>query len=320
MMAHENDWRSLYPFASHFLPLGAGQYHYVDEGCGEPLLMVHGNPTWSFYWRNLVLGLRDRYRTLAPDHLGCGLSDKPQNYEYTLRQHIANLVQLVDALDLSNVTLLARLGGSHRSGSRSRKTGPFFAICAVQHGGLSAPLHSAANSRVPYSDRWRSGSARTESLFPCGPEHGDEQAGTHDGGGPCRTRGTLRQLGTPGGHSSLRPGHPPFPSAPYMAGPSRDRAATTDAGRPPLPAHLGHRDWCFRPLCLDRLQRIFPQAEVHRIADAGHYVIEDAHEKIIPWVRDFCRDPRWVNRPSAVGLESFLDCWVVRVESSLRRS
>ena len=106
MMAHDNDWRSLYPFASHFLTLRAGQYHYVDEGCGEPLLMVHGNPTWSFYWRNLVLGLRDRYRTLAPDHLGCGLSDKPQDYEYTLRQHIANLVELVDALDLTQVTLL----------------------------------------------------------------------------------------------------------------------------------------------------------------------------------------------------------------------
>ena len=130
-MSDENDWRTLYPFASHYLTLGAFQYHYLDEGQGEPLLMVHGNPTWSFYWRNLVLAFATSYRTLAPDHLGCGLSDKPQNYEYTLRQHIANLVQLVDALDLTQVTLLvSRLGWGHRSGSRSGKTGPICPICA----------------------------------------------------------------------------------------------------------------------------------------------------------------------------------------------
>jgi pimeloyl-ACP methyl ester carboxylesterase len=77
--AASDDWRSLYPFCSHYLPLPAGpRLHYLDEGSGRPLLFVHGNPTWSFYWRNLVSGLSDQWRCVAVDHVGCGLSDKPQ--------------------------------------------------------------------------------------------------------------------------------------------------------------------------------------------------------------------------------------------------
>jgi haloalkane dehalogenase len=65
-------WRDLYPFDPHYLTLPGGQLHYLDEGAGQPLLFVHGNPTWSFYWRNLILGLRDRNRCVAVDHIGCG--------------------------------------------------------------------------------------------------------------------------------------------------------------------------------------------------------------------------------------------------------
>ena len=54
-----------------------GKLHYLDEGTGDPIVMLHGNPTWSFYYRNLVLALRDSYRCIVPDHIGCGLSDKP---------------------------------------------------------------------------------------------------------------------------------------------------------------------------------------------------------------------------------------------------
>ena len=83
-------WRSLYPFASHELSLDGHRYHYLDEGDGEVLLLVHGNPTWSFHWRNLITAWRDRYRLIAPDHIGCGLSDKPRSYPYRLAQHVDN--------------------------------------------------------------------------------------------------------------------------------------------------------------------------------------------------------------------------------------
>src|SRR6476646_7862082 len=100
-------WRDLYPFESHFLQLGPHCLHYLDEGAGEPLLFVHGNPTWSFYWRNLLLGLRDRYRCIAVDHLGCGSSDKPQVYEYTLARRIDDVVELMRHLDVKAATLVA---------------------------------------------------------------------------------------------------------------------------------------------------------------------------------------------------------------------
>jgi hypothetical protein len=87
--ASDPSWRRLYPFASHFLNLGALRYHYLDEGAGEPVVMVHGNPTWSFYFRNLILALRGEYRCIVPDHIGCGLSDKPQDWGYRIADHSA---------------------------------------------------------------------------------------------------------------------------------------------------------------------------------------------------------------------------------------
>src|SRR5690242_20223228 len=80
-----NDWRQLYPFGSHWLAIPAGRMHYLDEGpapagdaAQQALLFVHGNPTWSFHWRNFATSLRADYRCVAVDHIGCGLSDKPQ--------------------------------------------------------------------------------------------------------------------------------------------------------------------------------------------------------------------------------------------------
>ena len=106
-------FRDLYPFESRFIDLGSNRLHYVDEGQGETLLMLHGNPTWSFYYRNLIKGLRSQYRCVVPDHMGCGLSDKPQDYNYTLSQHVDNLAALVDQLNLDKITLVMHdWGGS----------------------------------------------------------------------------------------------------------------------------------------------------------------------------------------------------------------
>ena len=69
--------------------------HYIDQGAGEPVLMVHGNPTWSFYYRHLIQAISETHRAVAVDHVGCGLSDKPQSYAYTLAQHTDNLLELI---------------------------------------------------------------------------------------------------------------------------------------------------------------------------------------------------------------------------------
>jgi cis-3-alkyl-4-acyloxetan-2-one decarboxylase len=101
-------WLSeLYPFTAKRFDTGSGKLSYLDEGQGdEAVLMVHGNPTWSFFYRNVVLALRGRIRCIAPDHLGCGLSDKPQDYDYTLPNHVANLGRLLDSLNLRKIHLI----------------------------------------------------------------------------------------------------------------------------------------------------------------------------------------------------------------------
>ena len=83
--------------------------HYIDEGTGEPLVMVHGNPTWSFYFRHLVTTFSPRYRVVVPDHMGCGLSSRPaeKTFAYTLESHVNNLEDFMDHLGLtSRVTLV----------------------------------------------------------------------------------------------------------------------------------------------------------------------------------------------------------------------
>jgi haloalkane dehalogenase len=95
-----------YPFASHFLEVDGGRLHYVDEGSGEPVVMVHGQPTWSFMYRHLIRGLSPRSRCIALDLIGFGLSDKPRDWGYRPKQHAANLAALVEHLDVGPLTLV----------------------------------------------------------------------------------------------------------------------------------------------------------------------------------------------------------------------
>jgi len=95
-----------YPFADRSAALSAGRMHYVDEGRGEPILFVHGTPTWSFEYRHLIQALAPSHRCVAPDHLGFGLSDRPPNFAYTPEAHAGVLREFVDTLDLRDFTLV----------------------------------------------------------------------------------------------------------------------------------------------------------------------------------------------------------------------
>jgi haloalkane dehalogenase len=98
----------LYPFESHFADLDRATVHYVDEGSGPPLLLLHGNPTWSFLYREIIKGLSDNYRCIAPDYPGFGLSRAAPGYGYTPSEHAAVLEQLVRKLELQGVTMMVQ--------------------------------------------------------------------------------------------------------------------------------------------------------------------------------------------------------------------
>jgi haloalkane dehalogenase len=95
-----------YPFGSRYADLPAGRLHYVDEGTGPPVLFVHGTPTWSYEWRHLIRALAPRWRCVAPDLLGFGLSDRPRGFAYTPEAHAEVLAEFVTRLGLDAFTLV----------------------------------------------------------------------------------------------------------------------------------------------------------------------------------------------------------------------
>lgn len=107
-MNTKHDWldTSEYPFKPHYLQIDKHQMHYIDEGIGEILLFVHGTPSWSYDFRNLIRALSKHHRCIAIDHIGFGLSDKPKNYSYTTTNHSNNLEQFISELQLKNITLI----------------------------------------------------------------------------------------------------------------------------------------------------------------------------------------------------------------------
>jgi haloalkane dehalogenase len=119
------DWidRNEYPFEGRFFDQPAGRMHYIDEGNADhAIVMVHGNPTWSFLYRHMIKGLSGAYRCIAPDHLGFGLSEKPSGWDYLPESHAENFARLLDALDLASVTMAVQDWG-----------GPIGAAYALDH-------------------------------------------------------------------------------------------------------------------------------------------------------------------------------------------
>ena len=98
--------RDEYPFAGHYFQLPMGKMHYLDEGNGDPVVMLHGNPGWSFEFRNIIKELSGTHRCIAPDHIGFGLSDKPADWNYLPINQAANFEKLMDSLNLTNITLV----------------------------------------------------------------------------------------------------------------------------------------------------------------------------------------------------------------------
>ena len=116
---------------------------YLDEGSGEPVVMLHGNPTWSFYYRNLVLALRGKFRCIVPDHIGCGLSDKPPValYDYSLKSRIDDVEALLDHLGVKeNITLVVHdWGGIIGMGYAARHPERIKRIVASNTGAFHLP-------------------------------------------------------------------------------------------------------------------------------------------------------------------------------------
>jgi haloalkane dehalogenase len=282
------DWKSLYPFSSHEIRVGGHRYHYVDEGQGEPLLVVHGNPTWSFMWRNLILALRDRYRVIAVDHIGCGLSDKPQAYSYHLRQHIQNLSQLVHTLDLDNITVIAHDWGGAIGVGTALESPDRFARFAVMNTAAFRSPHIPWQIRLARTPIAGTLAVRGLNLFLRGalrsalqnPERitPEVRAGYL---APYRSRHDRVAIDRFVKDIPRSPRHPTYDALCHI---EQDLPSLAD--RPWLLA-WGMRDWCFHEWYLNRFLDFIPQAEVCRLPDAGHLVMEDTPGQVIQAIDQF---------------------------------
>jgi haloalkane dehalogenase len=291
-MASQEIWRSLYPFQSRELTLAGHRYHYIDEGRGPTLLMVHGNPTWSFYWRDLILALRDRYRIIAVDHIGCGLSDKPspRAYSYRLAQRVADLGQLIETLDLRQITLVAHdWGGGIGMGAAVAMPERFKRFVLMNTAAFRAPscpwqirlcriplLGPAAVQGLNLFVRaaLRTTTCKLERMTPA------VKAGYLAPYDSWAHRVAVSQFAI---DIPMSPKHPTYQTLVDIEN------GLGQFRRHPVCLIWGMRDWCFTPWFLDRFLEFFPQAETHRIADAAHYVVEDAHERIAPIIDAFIK-------------------------------
>ncbi|MCZ7649052.1 MAG: alpha/beta fold hydrolase [Planctomycetota bacterium] len=283
---------ALYPFENRYLDRGGLRYHYLDEGQGEPLVMVHGNPTWSFYFRNLVAAFRSHYRCVAPDHIGCGFSDKPgdERYAYTLDRRVDDLEALLERLGLrEDLTLILHdwggmigLAYAARHPERVRR----FVILNT------SAFHLPASKPFPWQlwltrtplgallvrglNLFGRGAARAcVTRRPLPPEVRAAYLAPYDSW--AHRIAVLRFVQD----IPLRPRDPGYET---VSGVEQSLARFRDR---PMLICWGEKDFVFDRHFLAEWERAFPGAELHRFPDCGHYILEDAGAEIAELVREF---------------------------------
>lgn len=300
-------WAAEYPFTSRFAKVsitddeakhsaawqGAGaatkdvHVHYIDEGPRQApvLVFLHGNPTWSFYWRNLIKGLRERYRCIAIDHLGMGLSDRPQLDRYLLAGHVDRAAAVINAVvgrDVRFSVIGHDWGGCIAAGVAGRHPERIEAIAWMNTGAFVSQEipFSIATCRIPgygaLAVRGFNGFAAVATY---------RAMAKHERMTPTLKAGLLAPYGNWHDRIAtlrfvedipLEPGHPSYAELRQI------EANLSVLKRKPVALFWGNDDFCFTPNFRKRFEKEFPKAEVHAWDDCGHYVVEDAPERILP--------------------------------------
>ena len=300
----------LYPFTGKFFERDGLRLHYLDEGEGDPVVMVHGNPSWSVYFRQLVGPLSKTNRVIVPDHIGCGLSDKPDDskYRYTLDSRVADLEALLDQLGIrSNVTLVVHDWGGAIGFAWATKYPERIARLVVMN---TSAFPLPKKKRVPFALRLCRNTKLGEFLVrrlnafavgtamigckrnPMSPELRKLYVSPYDT--PEHRIATIRFVQD----IPLGPGDPAW--ATLMA----TEKHLVDLGNVPTLLLWGMRDFVFDEHFLNEWLLRFAGAEVHRFDDCGHYVLEDAAAEIVPLVESFMKRTARRDSPAFAGAVS----------------
>jgi haloalkane dehalogenase len=284
----------LYPFTSHYLDINGLRYHYLDEGHGDPLIMLHGNPTWSFYFRNLIQAFREQYRVIVPDHMGCGLSDKPdtREYDFTLASRVNDLTALTNHLDLDRpVTLVLHdWGGMIGLAWALEHLGQVARFVITNTAGFFPPGHVKIPKRlrlIRTSNFLFNWSVLHLNLFaraalymaPRKRLPGDVRAGlTAPYNCPRHRLATLKFV------QDIPLGPDDGASGKIVA--RVDQHLETICDRPTT-IIWGAHDFVFTRTYYNYWRRRLPEARAHWLSDAGHYLFEDQPRRIIHLIGEF---------------------------------
>lgn len=286
--------QKLYPFEPRWLDIDGLRMHYLDEGPREApiVLMVHGNPTWSFYYRNLVLALRDRYRCIVPDHIGCGLSDKPSDsqYAYTLARRISDLSALMDHIQpKAPVNLIVHdwggmIGFGWASGHPDQIASMVIANTAAfplpTEKKLPAALWLVRNTKlgallVQGLNAFSGIAAKVAFKKPVSKEVRKAYTGPYDSWD--NRIATLRFVQD----IPLEPGDPGYDIV------QATESALQHFTQKPCMLAWGEKDFVFDLHFLNKWKQVFPHADVLSYPDCGHYIFEDAGQALTQAVGDF---------------------------------
>ena len=285
--------QDLYPFKGRTLDIGGHQLHTIDEGKGSPVVMVHGNPSWSFYYRNLAASLRGQHRVIVPDHIGCGFSDKPslEHYPYTLERRVSDFTELMNRLELGeDITLVVHdWGGMIGLAWAVEHAAQVKRIVLLNTGAFPLPeskkmpwtLSLVRNTKVGewlvlgFNAFSRGATKMAVTRNPMPPEIRDAYCAPYDS---VENRiATLRFVQD----IPLSPSDPSWSMVEKTAG---KLSVFKDT---PVLVCWGARDFVFDDHFLAEWEARWPHAEVHRFEDCGHYILEDASEEVISRIRDF---------------------------------
>lgn len=289
--ATQLEWlnRRTYPFAPHYLQVEGGRMHYVDEGTGEPILFVHGTPTWSYLFRNVIRELSaEGYRCVAPDNIGFGLSEKPQSFSHSPAAHARNLGKLVDSLDLRDVTLVVHdFGGPIGMGYAIEHLNRFKRIillnswfCDVSKEPAIQKLSKAASGPLGKFLYLTScaGPKAIKPLFVDREKYTEEINKAYFG--PF-----LRKEDR---HATLAFAQHFLDSSAWMAEIWAQREALNTL---PLMMIWGLKDPVFGEKALNKIWHEFPLSEVQAFPDAGHFLIEERPREVLSTLRGFLKQP-----------------------------
>ncbi|MGB9224535.1 haloalkane dehalogenase [Mycobacterium sp.] len=267
----------LYPFESRWFDSSRGRVHYVDEGSGPPILLCHGNPTWSFLYRDIIVALRDRFRCIAPDYLGFGLSARPAGFGYTIDEHARVVGEFVDHLGLDSYLTMGQDWG-----------GPISMAVAVERAErvrgivlgntwfwptdvLTTKIFSRVMGSPPMQWAILQRNFFVEQMIPAGTEHRPTDA-------------VMTHYRAVQPDPDARKGVARMPKELLAARPLLERLARevpARLGAKPALFIWGMKDFAFRPgRSLPRMRATFPDHVVVELPTAKHFIQEDAPDRI----------------------------------------